>query len=216
MRNRLSDLTESLLRNRTDLTAFWPATDDPEDGLEYFGGPDYFDEEGIYDPVDDATAEWLLADWLDGQAANVGWNVRRELSKLLAKRGRLVRDRVEPIVRQLAALGPEDGGFTPWAHHQLCLSFLPQMEDGESLAVRLIDRVPEDFRDGLLLACYRINSPAVYEAVKEAVRRWEAEGCWCGGSTGELWLLRRMVERWGATFPCGDHEDVRRFLQLPA
>ena len=193
MRCRRSDLTESLLRHRTDLTLFEPATDDPEDGLEYFGGPDYFDDECIYDPVDDATALWLLNDWLDDKPY-VGWNVHRELSKLLAKRGHLVRDRVEPIVRQLAALRPDEGGFTPWAEHQLCLSFLWRMEDGESLAVRLIDRVPEDFRDGLLLACYKVNTPAVYEAVKAAVRQWEADGCWCGDSTGERWLLRRMVE----------------------
>jgi hypothetical protein len=217
MRCRLSDLTESLLQQRTDLDLLSPATDGPNpvDGLEYFGGPEYFDDECIYDPVDDATALWLLGDWLDGEP-DVGWRVHLELSKLLAKRWHLVLDRVEPIVRELAALRPGEGGFTPWARHQLCLSVLWRMQDGESLAVGLIERVPEDFRDGLLLACYKLNTPAVYEAVKAAVRRWEAEGCWCGGSTGELWQLRRMVERWDATFPGGDHEDVRRFLQQPA
>jgi hypothetical protein len=207
VRSRLSDLTESLLRARTDLDYFGPASDDPEDGLEFFGGPDYVDDECIYDTVDDATAEWLLSNWLDG-ASNVGWNVHLELSKLLAKRGNLVRARVEPIIRGLAALAAEEGGFTPWAEHQLCLSFLPNLSDGEALALRLLDRVPEDFRDGLLRACYWLNTRSIYEAVKASVRRWEQD-VWCGGSTGERWLIHRMVERWDRTFPGEDHADLR-------
>ncbi len=211
MRSRLSNLTESLLRGRSDLDYFSPASDDPKDGLGFFGGPDYFDDECIYDAVDDATAQWVLNDWLDG-APNVGWNVHRELSKLLAKRGNLVRDRVEPIIRGLAALAPDEGGFTPWAKHQLCLSFLPSFPDSEALALRLIERVPEDFRDGLLRACYSLNTRPIYEAVKTSVRRWEQE-VWCGGSTGERWLIHRMVQRWDRTFPGDDHADIRRLCQ---
>jgi hypothetical protein len=213
VRSRLSDLTESLLRVRGDLDYFGPASDDPEDGLEFFGGPHYFDDECIYDTVDDPTAQWLLNDWLDG-TMNVGWSVHRELSKLLGKRGNLVRDRVEPIIRDLAALAPDEGGFTPWAKHQLCLSFLPSLPDAEALALRLLDRVPEDFRDGLLRACYSLNTPAIYEAMKASVRRWEQD-IWCGSSTGELWLVQRMLDRWDRTFPGGDHADIRQFCQSP-
>jgi len=211
VRSRLSDLTESLLRRRGDLDYFGPASEDPEDGLEFFGGPDYFDDECIYDAVEDSTARWLLELWLDG-VPNVGWNVHLELSKLLAKRGTLVRERAESIIRSLAALQPEEGGFEPWARHRLCLSFLQGLPDGEALALRLLERVPEDFRDGLLRACYSLNTRPIYEAVKSGVRQWERD-VWCGDSTGERWLIRRMVERWDSTFPGGDHADIRQLCQ---
>ena len=160
----------------------------------------------IYDPADDATGRQLLNDWLDG-APNVCWNTHCELSKLLARRGHLVRERVEPIIRELTALAPGEGGFSPWREHQLSLSFLAKMADGEALAVHLLGGVPEDFRDGLLLACYTLNTRPIYEAVKASVRRWAAE-LWCGG-TGEKWLIHRMVERWDRTFPGEDHADIR-------
>jgi hypothetical protein len=208
MRTRLSDLTESLLRQRSDLEYLGPAGDNPEDGLEFAGGPGHFDDECIYDAVDDRTALWLLNDWID-DATNLGFDVHCELSKLLSKRGRLVHDRVEPIIRRLAALKEGEGGFTPWSQYQLLLSYLCQMPDGEALAIHFLYHVPEDFRDGLLLACYKMNTPAIYEAVKAAVRRWYA-GFWCAGSTGESSLIHQMVQQWDQTFPGSDHEDIRR------
>lgn len=211
MRSRLSNLSESLLRDRNDLVCFSPASDDPEDFLDFLGGPDYFDDECIYDSVDDSTARWLLNDWLDG-APNVGWCINLELSKLLAKRGHLVRERVEPLIRGLSALSLDEGGFMPWSQHQLCLSFLPSMDDGERLAICLLERVPEDARDGLLHACYSLNTRPIYEAVKASVRRWEQD-IWCGGGTGEHWLIYRMVERWDRTFPGEDHADIRELCQ---
>src|SRR5215467_6809143 len=98
MRSRVSDLTESLLRQPFDIEWLSRAGDEPEEFLDYLDGPDYFDDECIYDSVDDQTALWLLNDWLD-ERANVGWQANLELSKLLAKRGRLVAAKVEPIVR---------------------------------------------------------------------------------------------------------------------
>ena len=77
--------------------------------------------------------------------------------------------------------------------------------------VAMLDFVPEDCRDGLLLACHRLNTPAVYDKVKACVRRWAGEG-WGGASTGEAHLIGRMVRRWDETFPGGDHEDVRRMV----
>ena len=210
MRTRLSDLTEILLQQRNDLIGGCePLSDDPGDFLDYLGGPEYFDESCIYDSVDDDTAIWLLNDWLDG-TANVGWHVNCELSKLLAKRGHLIRERAEAIVRTIADSDPEVDCLS-WAKRQLCLSFLPCMEDGETLAVRLLGQAPSDFRDGILFACYRLNTQVIYEAVKRNVRRWEAE-MWIEG-TGEHWLVNQMVQLWDETFPGGDHEDIRVLCQ---
>src|SRR3712207_8049145 len=71
----------------------------------------------------------------------------------------------------LAALAPDEGGFTPWAKYQLCLSFLPSLPDGETLALRLLDRVPEDFRDGVLRACYSLNTLRSEEHTSELQSR---------------------------------------------
>jgi hypothetical protein len=208
MKTRLSAFTESLLRQRSDIEHLSPpTTDEPDDRLEFTGGPDYFADESIYDPVDDATATWLLQDFLTSKA-EVGWNVLKELSKFLWKRGHLVHDQASTTVHDLAKLDRDEGGFTPWIEHQLCLSYLCRMEDGQVLAIRLLDTVPEDFRDGLLLACYRMDTPAIYEAVKAHVRQWIAD-IWLGESTGEKWLVHRMVQKWDRTHPRGDHDDIR-------
>jgi hypothetical protein len=147
-----------LLRERSDIETIYSGSDDPEDFLDFFGGPDYYDEACIYDSVDDATACWLQNDWLDQRANDVGWEVHLELSKLLAKRGELVRAKVESIVHELAKLSEEGSDFS-WARYGLCLSFLERMKDGELLAIQLLDQAPAGFRDGLFRACYKLNTP---------------------------------------------------------
>jgi hypothetical protein len=201
-----------LLSQRTDITGPYPATDDPEDGVEYFGGPHYFDDDGVFDPLDNATAQWALSDWLDSPP-NLGWGVQLELSKLLVKRGHLIRDKVELVVRKLVCGVPDEGEFVLLlARYELFLSFLSRMEGGEEAAIALLDRVPEDFRHGLFHACFTINTRRIYEAMKAHVRQWEEEG-WCPASTGEKWLIGRMVLRWDRTFPDGDHDDIRQICR---
>jgi hypothetical protein len=205
VRSRVSDLTEALLRQRDDVEEIFVPGDDPESFLDYYGGPDYFDEVCIYDCVDDVTACWLLNDWLDGQV-QVGWECHCELSKLLAKRGHLIRDKVESVVRQIASGEVSFGS-------DLCLSFLPSMKDGEQLAYGLLDIASADRRDGLFRACYTLNTDLIYEAFKSSVRRWAAaDVCWRNG-TGEAWLVNRMVDKWDQTFPDGNHADIRQLCQ---
>jgi hypothetical protein len=205
-RSGILGITESIVRERRDIThAFFRTTEEEPMG-DFDGGPHYFDEECIFDPVDDDLARWLLKEWLDG-CGDVGWNINKEMSKFLAKRGHPVRDRVEPIIRALCEHGLLGGEWT-WGRDQLLLSFLINMSDGEDLAIRALDRAPEDFRDGLFFASYRLNTPAIYEAMKGHVREWAKE-IWCSG-TAEQGLVRRMVDRWDVTFPAGDHEDIRR------
>lgn len=211
MRSRLSDLTATLLRDRGDLIHLSPASDDPEDGLEFIGGPGYLDPECIYDPVEDATAHWLLDDWLDGDRT-VGWCVHLQLSKLLAKRGQLVAGRVEPIVRELAAVDPMTGDSTIWYERELCLSYLPLLADGEALLLRCLERSRDDFRDGILHACHSLNTRTIYEALKANVRRWAEDESWGIGS-GERWLMNWIVERWDQTFPGEDHADIRQLCR---
>lgn len=205
VRSRVSDLTETLLRQRTDIEEIFVAGDDPESFLDYYGGPDHFDDMCIYDSVDDATACRLSNDWLDGKV-QIGWNCNLELSKLLAKRGHLVRDRVENIVQQIMS------GEVSF-YSGLCLTFLPRMKDGEQLAIGLLEIAPDDLRDGLFHACYKLNTPLIYEAFKSSVRRWAASDKNWGSGTGEAWLVNRMVDRWDQTFPSGDHADIRQLCQ---
>lgn len=205
VRNRVSDLTEAVLRQRTDVDEIFVAGDDPESFLDYYGGPDYFDDECIYDSVDDATACWLLEDWIDGQV-QIGWECHCELSKLLAKRGHLVRDKVENVVRRIVS---GEIGFGS----DLCLSFLPSMKDGEQLAIELLDDAPADRRDGLFRACYVLNTQSIYEAFKASVRRWAAADEQWGNGTGEARLVNRMVDKWDQTFPDSDHADIRQLCQ---
>jgi hypothetical protein len=214
----LVKLTESLLQQRDDVKEVYHLPNLPKKRrrgtrLEFTGGPDFFADDCIYDPVDDGTARWLLEDFI-GKKPEIGWSVGSELSKLLSKRGHLVHDSVMPIILSLAEARLDSEGIltVSFAPHQLCLSYICLIPDGEALALRLLDVVTEDCRDGLFLACFKMNTPAIYEKVKAKVREWVAdeESPWGGSSTGEQWLIRKMVQKWDITFPNGDHEDIRR------
>lgn len=217
----LLETTRDLLGARSDVK-FHIGEDFYSSGeplLEMWDGPDYFDDDCIYDPCDDPTAARVMGGFITADSVPVGFNVCREISKLISKRGQLVHDQLMPVIDLLSGADVDRDGFGVFAKHQLCLSYLALPPNGESIALHLLDRVPEDCLDGLFLACYRLNTRAIYERVTSNVRRWVADDAWWGTAGGERWQISRMVEKWDATFPAHSHEDIRRlcaFRELDA
>ena len=210
----LTRLTEALLRARTDIRTIYPADPTPRNwakrtSLSFFPGPDfpdYVDDRCIYDGLDDATARWVLEDFVD-RNSTVCYGIARELSKLLSTRGVLVRDRMEPIIRGIIDAAPG------YRHYFLHLGYAATMPDGESVVLTLLDIVGSDSRDGLFLPCYKLNTRAIYEKVTAKVREWDSDenDVWYAG-TGEPWMIRRMIEKWDDTFGPEGHADVRRIV----
>src|SRR5881394_821246 len=128
-------------------------------------------------------------------------SLRSRLSKLLSQKGRLVSETIDPLLRSL--------DWSSWSSYQLFLSYLAVRDDGAELASRLLDQVPEDARDGLFLACYRLQSTALDRKLIDKFLEWGAEG-WSPESTGELYALEQFIAKWLGLFPYRDLEGVVR------
>ncbi len=85
------------------------------------------------------------------------------------------------------------------------------MKGGAALAGRLLDQVPEDGRDGLFLACYRLQSEKLDRKLIEKFTKWGEEG-WCLGATDELYALEQFIAKWLGLYPFEDLEGVIRLI----
>lgn len=166
--------------------------------------PSRWDDVCIYDNVDDQTARTLMIEWVAGRAHTGTY----EIAKLLAGRGQLIAEQMTPIIERLAAGGDE----LDWTRrcHYLSIGYVVSLPpaDAERLALRFLDLMPEDFRDGVLLACYRLGGSTIDAAVQAKFRQWLNDWSWCGSSTGELAWVRAFLDKWDQAGPAGPHRDI--------
>jgi hypothetical protein len=159
-----------------------------------------FTSESIFDDCSDAQVKMFLGAFL-AHGLSVSWSVSEQLSKLLASRGLLVSDTVDPLLTTL--------DWSSCGTHQLFLSYLAVQHDGAVSAERLLDRVPEDCRDGLFLACHRLQSEELDRKLIAKFVEWGA-GPWSPSSTGELYALEQFIAKWLKLYPYRDLEGVIR------
>jgi len=198
--SRLTQVTLDVLTRRPGVSDLSTPDQAPGLWLDFDGGPDYFDEECIYDSCSDTICRELLLDFLDC-CTPTSWSVQLELSKLLSKRGFVVRERIEPILLN-------QGDYI--SHYKsLFLSYLAIMPKGEARVLQLLDSVPDDSRDGLFLACYRMSTESIFRRVVEKVREWHLEDGWWGhDGTGEAFKVLKVLEKCAALYPWVDCKDV--------
>lgn len=148
-------------------------------------------------------ARILLGDFIRSETP-CGYNLLCQLSRLLLLRGALVRDEMERIIRE-----------TDWSSYDapsLLLSFLPHMPDGEKRMIRLAGSVPEDNRDGYLLACLETDSKELDLTLMSCFRRWFSEPGASPECTGELGWLERFIKKWLPLYPFDSLEGVVRLF----
>ena len=119
------------------------------------------------------------------------WQVCCELSKLLAKDGQLIERKVEDFI------------FSDQANHfrgtSLHLSYFATDLKWEAWCLKCLDLCDEDFRDGLFLACYHLNTPDIYSSLVKHFSEWiEKDPDW-GNGTGERLALKRFLKKWDET-----------------
>ena len=154
----------------------------------------------VFDGCTDEQAKLFLDAFLDS-SISMDWATSVQLCKLLSKRGRLVRNKIETILKTHQ--------FVSCSQHVLFLSYLALAEDGATQALRFLDVAPEDGRDGLFLACYLLNTPELDRKLQEKFLQWEAEG-WSPTCTGELQWLQQFICRWLGTYSFASLEEVIR------
>ena len=157
-----------------------------------------FTSESIFDDCNDAQVKMFLGAFLT-HGLSVSWSISEQLSKLLSSHGRLVTDTIEPLLTTL--------DWSSCGTHQLFLSYLAVQPDGAVSAQRLLDQVPEDCRDGLFLACHRLQSEELDRKLIAKFVEW-GKGPWCPSSTGELYALEQFIAKWLKLYPYRDLESV--------
>jgi hypothetical protein len=73
--------------------------------------------------------------------------------------------------------------------------------------MQLLDVVGDDFRDGLFIACLRINSEELDRKLIRKFPEWEEEGA-ALHDTGNIYALQQFLTKWLKRYPYSDLEKV--------
>lgn len=157
----------------------------------------------IFDECSDDDAKLLLESFIDYRAL-YQYDLAFQLSRLLARRGSLVRARMGRILAKT--------DWRSYGSNGLLLAYLASRKGSEALVCRLLDVVGEDNRDGLFLACWHSSGKKVQKCLKRKFESWiESDGSW-GSGTGEAWWLGAFLSKWTVegTFP---YEQLQALTQ---
>ena len=157
----------------------------------------------IFDECSDDDAKLLLESFIDYRAL-YQYDLAFQLSRLMARRGSLVRARMGRILAKT--------DWRSYGSNGLLLSYLASRKGSDALVCRLLDEVGEDSRDGLFLACWYLAGKRVQKRLKCKFEEWIAADASWGDGTGEAWWLGAFLSKWTAegTFP---YEQLQSLTQ---
>ena len=150
--------------------------------------PDIFDERCIFSKCSDAELVLLFNAVIDNLPLN--WDILCEICKMLLTKGPLVKERVEKIIF--------DSEFD-FSNRQLLYAYLGSSMQYENKIIELLDVIPEDFRDGLFMACYRLNTLAICCKLMNKFTEWIKNDHDFGNGTGEEAYLDAFIALWQHT-----------------
>ena len=118
---------------------------------------------------------------------DIGFELACQIARLLSEKGFVVKEELSDFVAN-----------TDWSSYgspQLVLAGLPHIRRGDSVAIRLLDVVPEDNRDGIFFACWKSKSRSVQEKLLGKFEGWVQDSTW-GGGDGESAWLKYFLGKW--------------------
>lgn len=164
---------------------------------EYNDGSKVLDFDPCGDiPIDDS--RWVLKEATDDEARFIlndfvgnktycGWSLNCQMARLLSERGLLIAKKMNKIIEK-----------TDWSRgvNTLLLSYLAVKSDGAEWAKKLLDIVPNDARDGLFLACWKINDRKLQSKLLRKFEKWlTTDATWGGGDRENVWL-KHFLGKW--------------------
>jgi len=157
----------------------------------------------IFDECSDDDAKLLLESFIDFRSL-YQYDLAFQLSRLLARRGALVRARMGRVLAK-----------TDWrlyGSNGLLLAYLASRKGSDPLICRLLDTVCEDNREGLFLACWHSSGKKLQKCLKRKFEEWIASDASWGNGTGEEWWLGAFLSKWTVerTFP---YEQLQTLTQ---
>lgn len=134
----------------------------------------------------DDEAKTILRDFI-GSKTSCGWSLSCQMARLLSEKGQLVAKRMDKLIER-----------NDWSNgkHTLLLAYLAAKPDGAEWAKKLLDMVPDDARDGLFLACWKINDLELHAKLLRKFEEWFTKDATWGCGTGEDGWLGRFISRW--------------------
>ena len=149
----------------------------------------YYDDKCIFDDCSkDEIIKLLLSFCSSSYYVRFSWQVCCELSKLLSKHGKLIAEEAENFI-----FADKVNHFRNVALH---LSYLSTDVKWEEFCVACIDICEEDYRDGLFLACYRLNTFSIYKSLVEHFEGWMKKNPDWGKGTGEYGAFEKFIQKW--------------------
>lgn len=157
------------------------------------------DRPALFESCGDSDAMFLLQEFIKDHN-KFGFNLSCQLSRLLVSKGHLCKNQVEKIIVK-SNWKRVDANF-------FVLSYAAKMVNCGILLPRLLDDIPEDFRDGIFLAFYSTNEILTHDALMARFLRWNDDESWTPNSTGELRWLAVFIKKWCKIYSFSQLEHI--------
>ena len=118
------------------------------------------------------------------------WCIALEIAKILPEKGHLIENKFS--IDDCAA-----NHF--YGFNQLLFAALGSDKKYETKIIELLDTIPTDFRDGLFLACFHLNTPTIFRKLLEKFTQWIKADPGYGSGTGEGQFLEKFIVLWQNT-----------------
>ncbi len=198
MKNDLFNFLVNVLQNRDDVRSLSFAPGDFDSIWYERDGTERYDD-CIFSDVSDEGAIALMRLFAE-RKVRMFWNLNLEFAKLLALKGNLLN-------RELFAV-LENHADVRWSEYFLHQAFYGSSKQYEEKVLSLLDEAPEDGRDGIFIACYRLNTTRIHQKLVKCFRRWMQDADW-GVGTGEYQALLRFMTLWDETPGFASHKTLR-------
>lgn len=193
------------MRKRSDVNLLVSKPCNQPMGIEIFTDDTSWDT-CVFDQCSEQELKTMLDAFISGDLSNLGFSVQIELSVALCLYGRLVAETAETLLipkSTTCALSPND---------HLLWSYFGSHIKYESICIELITNSREDFRDGIFIACYHLNTLRVYRVLVDLFMQWLNSPHWGNGSA-ELDALEVFLKKWDKTLGFTKHKVLwKRFL----
>lgn len=143
------------------------------------------------------SSEWLFSDVSDEEATTLlrafalkedccTFEIDCHLARLMATKGGLVRDLMDPLIRSA-----DWESYTTFPE----TSYLAVMENGVEWILKVLDLAPYDGRDGIFTACWYCEDVRVQEKLMTKFEEWTNVPTW-GEGDGESQWMGRFISKW--------------------
>lgn len=159
--------------------------------FEHF--PRLLDEKCIFSDCTDAELVQLFNAVIERKYLD--FDIIGEICKMLPEKGCLVSDKLEKIIFQTEF---------DYSNYQLLFAYLGCDKKYEAKVIEFLDTISKDFRDGLFIACDRLNTPSIIRKMFEKFTQWISADVDYGLCTGECAALEYFIKKWEHSLPAED------------